>query len=259
MRLTRIFGLAGLATLCLVATTASPETAPKALYYGFSQAGQGFCGVGGIKIEILLLENNCPQPAAVAGMDLVAVTKGGAAIEFWVNPQYEGYDLETYYLPKPPTVRIAKSEANILIMNISGGTRAVDEWASDIEQAVATMKSLHPLARRIYLQPVGTGPLDASGNPINCMQGQTVVRAVRNHPDIVSAIDRIIEHDAMAYTGLVARVSNCGSFADDLGHYNDDGGAAEVRAQIEDFYSSILTEVTDLIPPEPPTGLKALQ
>ena len=186
----------------LVAATASPAAGPKVLYYGFSQSGQGFCGVGK-NIETILMENECPDAVHIDGLEIVGVTKGGAAIELWKNPQYAGYDFDTYHLPRPTALTIARDEANFLVLNVSGSPRTVAAWASDIRDAVATMKALHPFAQRIYLQPVSTGPLDAAGVPVPCMNGSTLVRAVSNHPDIVAAIAQVVAEDAMVEAGLV--------------------------------------------------------
>lgn len=241
-----------------IAATAFAQT-PEVLYYGFSQSGQGFCGVGGKRIETILLEGECPEPARIDGLIILGVTKGSAAIGLWADPQYEGYDFDAYHLPKPSTERIEKDQATHVVLNVSGGQRELVEWVNDIEQAVATMKALHPNALKFYLQPVGTGPLDQAGEPVQCERGGTVVRAVRNHPRIAAAINEVAEQDAMVHVGLVARLSDCDFFEDSIGHYGSNGGAAEVRGQIEDFYAVLLTEPPDTVPPMPPTDLDTLE
>ena len=238
---------------CLLSAVphANAAARPKALYYGFSQSGQGFCGLGGISIEKILQEGRCPEPATVDAMDIIAVTKGGAAIEFWKNPDYSGYDYNQFHLPKPSALVITRPEANILIINISGSARTIDEWDEEIDKAVGTMQDLHENVEKIYLQPVGTGPLDSNGQPVQCMKEGQVVRAISNHPDIMAAITRVVGRHDMVELGLVARVSTCDYFADKGGHYNDNGGAAEVRQQIHDFYSG-LAGPADTVAPQPP-------
>lgn len=230
----------------------------KALYYGFSQSGQGFCGVGGVSIESILQEGRCPEPATVDGMEIVAVTKGGAAIEFWKNPSYAGYDYDKYHLPKPTASVITKEEADIVIINISGVARTIDEWITEIDKTVGTLQGLHPNVEKIYLQPVGTGPLDSNGQPVQCMYDGQVVRAVSNLPNIMAAITEVVAQHQMVELGLVARLSTCDYFADKGGHYNGDGGAEEVRQQIHDFYSA-LAGPFDNVPPQPPGNLRVDQ
>lgn len=90
------------------------------------------------------------------------------------------------YAPRLPLTFAVGHE--IFTFNVSGESRTVDEWKSDVENVVGILQKKYPNLQDLYLQPV-IGGVDERSN----------VRAVKNHPQIVEAIIAVVDNSRLVY------------------------------------------------------------
>jgi hypothetical protein len=93
--------------------------------------------------------------------------------------------------------------------------------ASDIGNAIATIRSKYPSVRQIYLQPVVGGPGGGT-----CTVAGVPVRASVNHPYINQAIDQVIAGGSGGFDvrrGPSPTVPSCADYQDSTGHISPTG------------------------------------
>lgn len=147
-----------------------------------------------------------------------------AVIQYWAMPAFGGW---THRIDSP--CRDGSSNPDRVILTISG---LLDEdpadWASDIRQAIDTVRSKYPDIEQILLQPVVGGP-----DSTVCFVGGDPVRASVNHPVIVKAIESLVGGDVDA--GAFPEVAACSDYVDAKGHLTSEGAVA-VGGEVAGYY-----------------------
>ncbi|HJW31531.1 MAG TPA: hypothetical protein VJ508_20015, partial [Saprospiraceae bacterium] len=113
----------------------------------------------------------------------------GGDLTKWKDPDFIGYTGHVVHNLQQDRTRITR-----LIFNISGESRAGEDWRGDIENVIEILLGKYPNLEELSLQPVigGIGP---AAN----------VRCVKNHPHILAAIKTIVSHSphALLKVGVV--------------------------------------------------------
>jgi hypothetical protein len=148
--------------------------------------------------------------------------KGGAAIQLWASPAYEGWSRQTF--------SSCVGEPDRMILTITGQGRSVDRWVADIRAAAATGRANFPSIREVILQPTIGGPDHAT-----CEVGGVPVRAAENHPVIDQAIAEIVASTEGMRAGISPEVSTCADYEDSIGHLVDSANGP-MGAAIANFY-----------------------
>ena len=145
----------------------------------------------------------------------------GGDLTKWKDENFVGYEGHVVH-----NITRVRSEITRLIFNVSGETRTVAEWESDIEEVVEILLKKYPNLQELYLQPV-IGGVDATSN----------VRAVKNHPYIVEAINAVVARSApgLLRRGAVVQLPN-DDFGDMIGHLTSQG-AKESKEFVFKFYN----------------------
>ena len=149
----------------------------------------------------------------------------GGDVTNWKNAGYIGYEGHAVH-------NISKQRGAItrLIFNVSGESRAVAAWKLDIESVVEILLKKYPQLHELHLQPVigGINPTPA-------------VRAVRNHPYIVEAINAVINDStpSLLRLGAVIKLRD-EEFSDRIGHLTA-SGAQRAKELAFRFYSIDVT------------------
>jgi hypothetical protein len=144
----------------------------------------------------------------------------GGDLTKWKDPGFVGYEGHvTHNITKD------RDEVTRLIFNVSGESRTVDEWKSDIEAVVRRLLEKYPSLHELYLQPVVGGVDDKS-----------TVRAVKNHPQIVEAVKLVVSSSSSALlrVGAIVKLRN-EDFSDLIGHLTIHG-AQTSQETILKFY-----------------------
>lgn len=168
---------------------------------------------------------------AIDGSRWQLLWHGGAGVERWADPAYEGWDVNA------PATSLVSPCANdfggvdrvvlTISSNVLDHESTPTEWADLIQQAVDTVASKVPMAGTIVLQPV-VGTSDPTCD---------TVRAARNHPAIVAGIELAADEKAAParVVGFIPTVATCGDFLDTKGHLSPEVGAL-VGAEIAQCY-----------------------
>jgi len=143
----------------------------------------------------------------------------GAAVEVWATPDGRGWQFA--YVSQSACPRDAVDR---VVFNVSGATRPLAQWVSDIRRTVSVIRARYPKLRRLVLEPVVGAPAGQCEN----------VRAGLNHPVIVEAIRQVADGD-LVRAGALPSVSDCSQFRDRLGHLTPDAARA-VHDRIRDYY-----------------------
>lgn len=155
-----------------------------------------------------------------------AVCPNGASIEKWADPNFDGWSSGVLSpVTDPPITRV--------VLNISGAARSQAQWTTDIQAAVATVRSKLPDVTAIYLEPVVGGPGHAT-----CQVGGVNVRASENHPTIDLAIADAIAADNTLSSGLSPEVGDCAHYDDTTGHLTS-AGAVHVGDAMGAHYAGL--------------------
>lgn len=149
--------------------------------------------------------------------------QGGAAIQLWADPAYEGWSSMMY---SPCTT----GSPDRAVLTITGQGRSVEQWMTDIAAAAATTRAKFPSILEVILQPVVGGPDHAV-----CEFGGEPVRAAENHPVIDQAIAQLVAGSAELRAGFSPEVRTCADFGDAIGHLVDSANGP-VGAEIATFY-----------------------
>lgn len=152
--------------------------------------------------------------------------KGGASIQLWANPDYEGWTRATF---SPCTT----GPPDRMVLTITGQGRSVSRWVEDITAAADTGRVVLPSIREIWLQPTVGGP----GHAI-CEVGGTPVRASENHPVIDEAIALIVSTEEGFRAGISPEVETCADYEDSIGHLVGSANGP-MGAKIATFYLNL--------------------
>ncbi len=144
----------------------------------------------------------------------------GGDLTKWKDPGFVGYEGHVVHNIKKDRKQITR-----LIFNVSGESRTVDEWKSDIRQVVEILLTKYPNLQELYLQPV-IGGIDHNSN----------VRAVKNQPTITEAINGVVNDSSQGLlrAGAIVQLENK-DFADMIGHLTVPG-AQKARELLFGFY-----------------------
>jgi hypothetical protein len=209
----------GILAVLVVGAAARPATAQGfscTEVLGFSQSWEWFTGrsLSASRGDI-----------TVAAADFLDHWQGrfefGSSVELWGAPEFHGWE-GTYVSPKP----CPRADIDRVVFNVSGAERDAEQWAEDIRDVVALITEKYPSVRQVVMVPVVGGP-----------EGQCQdVRAAQNHPTVVAAIAMVAAADDRVVAGPSPTLSDCGHYADRLGHLAPDG-AAEVHAALATHFS----------------------
>jgi hypothetical protein len=147
------------------------------------------------------------------------LAKGGAGVEEWSNPDFEGWSRSVV---SPCAERTASPDRALLTISGDTGSGPGSEqvWADEIDRAVTTITTKFPEVRQVILQPVVGGPDDSL-----CISPEgRRVRASANHPVIDQAIAIVIQNPSVAVeviAGLSPTVTGCTDYRDSQGHLTD--------------------------------------
>ncbi len=166
-----------------------------------------------------------PQQAFLSEYEVFADCQArfgfGGDLTKWRDETFVGYEGHVVH-----NITKGRGEITRLIFNVSGEARTVAEWEADIEDVVEILLRKYPNLQELYLQPV-IGGMDATSN----------IRAVKNHPRILEAIEAVV---ARSSTGVLRRGAEVQlqneDFSDMIGHLTSQG-AQKARALIFKFYN----------------------
>ena len=199
---------------------------------GFSQSYQWYTGQ---PFEFPVSDPTFkPQQEFLAGykgpLNCQARFTFGGDVTQWKDANYIGYEGHVAH-----SLSRDRRDITRLIFNVSGESRAVATWKSDIESVVEILLKKYPNLQELYLQPVIGGVDDTPG-----------VRAIRNHPTIVEAINAVVSDSAPGplRLGAVIKLDN-EDFSDRIGHLSA-AGAQKARGLAFKFYG-ISFSVFDLL------------
>ena len=149
----------------------------------------------------------------------------GGDLTKWKDLSFIGYEGHISH-----NITKDRNEITRLIFNVSGEPRKVNEWKSDIETVVEILLSKYLSLQELYLQPI-IGGVDENSN----------VRAVKNQPKIVEAIQNVVSDSPLSLLriGSVVQLGN-EDFSDMIGHLTFTG-AQKARKLLLSFYD-ILSE-----------------
>jgi hypothetical protein len=151
--------------------------------------------------------------------------RGGAGVDRWRNPDYQGWQNEI----QSPCTRASKTPDRI-VLSISGPYGADEHgWADAIQATVGVIRHKYPSARQIALQPVVGGPRHESCP--TAAGGR--VRASWQHAHIDNAIAAVVGADVIA--GFSPEVWTCDDYADGLGHLKPEAASAVARKIAEHY------------------------
>ncbi|MCI0366446.1 MAG: hypothetical protein L0219_21495, partial [Phycisphaerales bacterium] len=151
---------------------------------------------------------------------------GGASINLWADPNYEGWSRS---LVSP--CGQGQGSPDRVLLTISGDFQNDPNWwAQQINAVIAVIRSKYPRVRQIILQPVVGGP-----NNGQCLFNGQVVRASSNHPVIDAAIALVAGGSVMA--GLSPEVRSCADYSDATGHLTP-AATGPIGASIGQFYAT---------------------
>jgi hypothetical protein len=151
--------------------------------------------------------------------------RDAAAVEFWADPGFVGWD---------PSTRLSHcgqsgDNPDRIVLDVTNDYQAdVNWWIGQINTAVQTIHAKFPSVRQIVLQPVVGGP--GGGQ---CRFGGNIVRASYNHPVVDQAIASVAGDDVVV--GADPTVRTCADYADDIGHLTPDAQVA-IGTSILNFY-----------------------
>jgi hypothetical protein len=152
--------------------------------------------------------------------------RGGASIDQWQNPDYEGWS-DPLYSP----CANGSAAPDRVVLTVSGIYGAdEDAWVAAIAPVVTVIETKYPSAAEILLQPVVGGPGHA-----DCFFQGELVRASWQHAHIDAAIARLVAGHVAA--GASPEVGSCDHYIDQVGHLTDAGGRA-AGASIGAFYAA---------------------
>lgn len=145
----------------------------------------------------------------------------GGDLTKWKDAIFVGHEGHVVH-----NIRKDRKEITRLIFNVSGESRTIDEWKSDIENVVEILLKKYPNLQELYLQPV-IGGVDDKSN----------IRAVENHPQIVTAINAVVNNSlpSLLKVGAVVKLKN-EDFNDMIGHLTING-AQKSKELIFKFYN----------------------
>ncbi len=167
--------------------------------------------------------------------------EGGAAVNRWSNPKYEGWNQSIISPCKD------NSDApDRVLFSISGlYGKDMKGWSTAIEKALGTIKQKLPTVKRIILQPVVGG---ADGNTCPCVSNCDFenspfqktfkkVRASWQFKYITKAIEQVVasQKSGLAVKGYFPQVGSCLHYIDGLGHLTKQG-AEYVGKSIGNYY-----------------------
>ena len=172
---------------------------------GFSQSWEWFTGR-----SLSEYRDTVTVPSNVFLSDWQGRFEFGAAVERWSDPDFEGWE-GAYISPQMCT----RDQVDQIVFNLSGASREIQQWVQDILNVVEVLREKYPAVQKIVLQPV------VGAAPGQCNN----VRAVQNHPSIVSAIDRVVSASGSRQiaAGAMPIVARCDQFTDLLGHLSPQG------------------------------------
>ena len=147
----------------------------------------------------------------------------GGDLTNWKDASFIGYEGHVVH-----NIRKDRNEITSLIFNISGESRTVDRWKSDIDHVVEILRIKYPRLQELFLQPVIGGTDD-----------RVNVRAVKNQPIIIAAINAVINYSSLSIlrAGAVVQVQN-EDFSDMIGHLSI-SGAQKAREMVVSFYDNL--------------------
>jgi hypothetical protein len=165
--------------------------------------------------------------SAVDGGRWQLLWRSGANIDFWADPDYEGWSQ-----PIVSPCASGSASPDRVVLTISGNLQSDPGWwANQIRAVVATLRDKYPRARQILLQPVVGGPGHAE-----CMFQSQLVRASSNHPVIDQAIALVAADDVAA--GASPEVRSCGDYRDSVGHLATEAHQS-IGQSIGRFYAAL--------------------
>ncbi len=135
--------------------------------------------------------------------------RGGAAVEDWANPEFEGYLPEVSGTNLLSPCAQGSAEPDRILLTVSTNLGVADSSPQEVSdyilKALETLRGKYPTVRSFILQPVVGGPEDCA------------VRAVENHPRMIEAI-RQVTAEGFAIAGMAAKSASCDDFKDAKGH-----------------------------------------
>jgi hypothetical protein len=160
---------------------------------------------------------------------------GGGAVRLWADPSYQGWVNGALYSP----CASGSGAPDRVILDVTEDffvdPSTVGQVASDINAAIANIRTKLPSVRQIYVQPVVGGP----GGTTQCFIRGTVIRASANHPYIVQAIARVVGGTVL--TGPSPTVRTCADYLDDgqyVGHLTPEA-SGPIGQSIGSFYAPL--------------------
>ncbi len=134
----------------------------------------------------------------------------GAAIYFWADPDFEGWEGEAQSRCETGADAPDRIVLTISSQNYEDDSSVFVPW---IQDAIAAARSRYPSVEQVVLQPVVGGP----GNGACVLgDGDRQVRASHNHPLIDAAIAQVVGGSVVA--GPSPEVRTCDDYADSAGH-----------------------------------------